>query len=235
MIDRGIDGIRSIFSKMRLAKAAEGNRFNIFLLLGLVGLMLIAGLLWQYYPDIGSVTTKARDLKAKTVMTTSSDQQRVDLPTESTKAPQAVEMQASVRSSEPEQTPKGPVNITKEMESESDPITSQSIIEKDSSEKPESAAPPKPSMTSKPSKERETVGLAQTDIQIFESLPRIAKIRSGPYTDTAVLQRVAQGTRLKVVGREGDWLKLQLRNGSTGWIFHGLARSAARTPQQPPL
>jgi hypothetical protein len=235
MIDRGLDGIRSIFSKMRLAKAAEGSRFNNFLLLGLVGLMLTAGLLWHYYPDIGSATTRAQDLKAKTATTTSSDKQSVDLPSESTKAQQAVHMQASVRSSEPEQTLEEPVNTNKEMESESDPTASQSIIEKDSSKEPESATPPEPSLTSKPNKERETVGLPQTDIQIFESLPPIAKIRSGPDMDTAVLQRIPQGTQLKVVEREGDWLKLQLRNGSTGWIFHSLAQSVARMSQQPPL
>jgi ketosteroid isomerase-like protein len=142
-------------------------------------------------------------------------------------------MQASVRSSEPEQAPGKPVNITKEMKSELDPIASQSIIEKDSSKKPESAAPPEPTLTSKPSKERETVGLAQTDIQIFESLPQIAKIRSGPDMDTAVLQRIPQGTRLKVVGREGDWLKLQLRNGSTGWIYHSLVQEVDITPKPP--
>jgi hypothetical protein len=154
---------------------------------------------------------------------------------ESSKAPQAVHIQASVRSSEPEQIKEEPVNFTKEMESESDPIASQSIIEKDSSKKPESAAPPKPTLASRSSEERETISLPQIDIQIFESLPPMAKIRSGPDMDTAVLQRVAQGTRLKVVGREGDWLKLQLRNGSTGWIFHSLAQSVARMPQQPPL
>jgi succinoglycan biosynthesis transport protein ExoP len=225
MIDRGIDGIRSIFSKMRLAKAAEGNRFNTFVLLGLVGLMLAAGLLWNYYPDIGSATTKAQDLKAKTATTTSGDKQSVDLPSESTKAPQATHMQASVLSSEPEQTLQEPANISKEMESESAPIGSQSIIEKDLNKKPESAAPPELNLTSKPSKETETVGLFQTIIQIFESLPPIAKIRSGPDMDTAVLQRISQGTRLRVVGREGNWLKLQLRNGSTGWIFHSLAQS----------
>jgi hypothetical protein len=26
------------------------------------------------------------------------------------------------------------------------------------------------------------------------------------------------------VGKQGDWLKLQLRNGSTGWIHHSLAQ-----------
>jgi hypothetical protein len=26
------------------------------------------------------------------------------------------------------------------------------------------------------------------------------------------------------VGKKGDWLKLQLRNGSTGWINHSLAQ-----------
>jgi capsular exopolysaccharide synthesis family protein len=225
MIGRGIDGIRSIFSKIRIAKAAEGNRFNTFVLLGLVGLMLTAGLLWHYYPDIGSATTEAQNLKAKIATTTSSDNQGVNLSYESSKAPQAVEMQASVRNSEPEQTPKEQVNTTEKMESQSDPIASHSIIEKDSNKKPESAAPPEPTLTSEPSKERETVPLPQTDIQIFESLPPIAKIRSGPDIDTAVLQRITQGTQLKVVGREGDWLKLQLRNGSTGWILHSLAQS----------
>jgi N-acetylmuramoyl-L-alanine amidase len=161
--------------------------------------------------------------------------QSVDLPSEASKAQQAAHMQASVQSSEPEQTLEEPVNISKEMESESDPIASQSIIEKDSSKKPESAAPPEPSLTSKPSKKTETVGLSQNDIQIFESIPPMAKIRSGPDMDTAVLQRIAQGTRLKVVGREGDWLKLQLRNGSTGWIFRSLAQSVAPMQQQPPL
>jgi N-acetylmuramoyl-L-alanine amidase len=161
--------------------------------------------------------------------------QSVNLSHESSKAPQSVEMQASVQSSEPEQTLQEPVNITKEMESKSDLIASQSIIEENLDKEPELAAPLEPSLTSKPNKERETVGLPQTDIQIFESLPRIAKIRSGPDMDTAVLQRIIQGTQLKVVGREGDWLKLQLRNGSTGWIFHSLAQSVARMPQQPPL
>jgi SH3-like domain-containing protein len=38
-----------------------------------------------------------------------------------------------------------------------------------------------------------------------------------------VLQLILRGTRLQVVGKKGAWLKLQLRNGSTGWIYHSLA------------
>jgi len=37
-----------------------------------------------------------------------------------------------------------------------------------------------------------------------------------------------------VVGKKGAWLKLQLRNGSTGWIYHSLAQPQ-RQPVEKPL
>jgi SH3-like domain-containing protein len=36
-----------------------------------------------------------------------------------------------------------------------------------------------------------------------------------------------------VVGRKGAWLKLQLRNGSTGWIYHSLAEPARKSVDKP--
>jgi SH3-like domain-containing protein len=36
------------------------------------------------------------------------------------------------------------------------------------------------------------------------------------------------------VGKKGTWLKLQLRNGSTGWIYHSLAQPE-REPVKKPL
>jgi N-acetylmuramoyl-L-alanine amidase len=55
----------------------------------------------------------------------------------------------------------------------------------------------------------------------------MAKIRSEPALNAPVLQLVPQGTDLHVVAKEGDWLKLQLRNGELGWIHQRLAAKAA--------
>jgi hypothetical protein len=38
---------------------------------------------------------------------------------------------------------------------------------------------------------------------------------------------------LQVVGRNGYWLKLQLRNGSTGWIYHSLAQPESELLEKP--
>jgi uncharacterized protein YgiM (DUF1202 family) len=58
----------------------------------------------------------------------------------------------------------------------------------------------------------------------------MAKIRSEPDSNAPVLQLVPQGTDLHVVAKEGDWLKLQLRNGDLGWIHQRLATKAAPAP-----
>ncbi len=55
-----------------------------------------------------------------------------------------------------------------------------------------------------------------------------------PGIHAPVLQLIRRGTRLQVVGKKGAWLKLQLRNGSTGWIYHSLAQSE-RKPVKKPL
>ena len=58
----------------------------------------------------------------------------------------------------------------------------------------------------------------------YTSLPKVARVRAGPTMHAPVLQLIRRGTRLQVVGRKGNWLKLQLRNGDTGWIYHSLAQ-----------
>jgi len=35
------------------------------------------------------------------------------------------------------------------------------------------------------------------------------------------------------VGRNGYWLKIQLRNGSTGWIYHSLAQPERELVENP--
>ena len=64
----------------------------------------------------------------------------------------------------------------------------------------------------------------QKGAETYVSLPEVAKIRSEPSIDAPVLQLIRRGTPLQVVGSNGYWLKLQLRDGSTGWIYHSLAQ-----------
>jgi SH3-like domain-containing protein len=68
------------------------------------------------------------------------------------------------------------------------------------------------SVTKKPNQVKETISLKPSETQTWER----------------------RGTRLQVVRKEGNWLKLQLRNGSTGWIHHSLAQPE-REPEIEPL
>lgn len=69
-----------------------------------------------------------------------------------------------------------------------------------------------------------------------------ANVRSGPSTAYPVLQTLAQGTGLAVLGQDtsGTWLFIQLPDNSTGWIaryltgFTGTATTVT-TPEQPLL
>ncbi len=70
--------------------------------------------------------------------------------------------------------------------------------------------------------------------QSYTSLPKVARIRSGPTIHSPVLHLIRRGTRLQVVGKKGAWLKLQLKNGSSGWIYHSLAQPE-REPVRKPL
>jgi SH3-like domain-containing protein len=73
----------------------------------------------------------------------------------------------------------------------------------------------------------------QRRVQSYTSLPKVARIRSGPSIHAPVLQLILRGTRLKVVGKKGGWLKLQLRNGSTGWIYYSLAQLEQKPVKKP--
>jgi uncharacterized protein YgiM (DUF1202 family) len=70
--------------------------------------------------------------------------------------------------------------------------------------------------------------------QSYTSLPKVARIRSGPTIHSPVLHLIRRGTRLRVVGKKGAWLELQLRNGSTGWIYNSLAKPE-RDPVKKPF
>jgi uncharacterized protein YgiM (DUF1202 family) len=98
------------------------------------------------------------------------------------------------------------------------------------------AGPPivaQPKMINKLSSAKEVRSPRQKGAETYVSLAKVAKIRSGPSIHAPVLQHIRKGTRLQVVGREGDWLKLQLRNGSAGWIYHSLAKSERELIEEP--
>jgi uncharacterized protein YgiM (DUF1202 family) len=91
-----------------------------------------------------------------------------------------------------------------------------------------------PNVIKKSSSTGEVFSSMQRRAQSYTSLPKVARIRSGPTIHTPVLQLIRRGTRIQVVGKKGAWLKLQLRNGSTGWIYHSLAQPE-REPVEKPL
>jgi len=55
-------------------------------------------------------------------------------------------------------------------------------------------------------------------------------VRSGPSTSRNKVTTVAQGTKVTVVGSEGDWYKVQLRDGTTGYIRNDMFEAGSDEP-----
>ena len=135
-----------------------------------------------------------------------------ELPSKSSRATPEVKVKATVGRSEPKQAQEKPSSIAKK-----------------SAEKAEIVAV-KPRVANKAS---QVIPLQLTEAQTWESLPETAEVRLGPGFHTPILQLIRRGTQLQVVGRKGDWLKLQLRNGRTGWIYHSLAQPERELVEKP--
>ncbi len=204
--------MRSIFSKKRPTSATEGKGLNLLILSVLMGLVLIGGLLWFKSPNPSPPTKKSQSQRAKIVAPASDSKASSELPRESSKAAPAVKVEEAVRRSEPEQAQE-----------------KLSGAAKQSAEKAELVAV-KPRVANKPN---QFIPLQLSEAQTWESLPQIAEIRLGPGFHTPILHLIQRGTRLQVVGRNGDWLKLELRNGSTGWIYHSLAQPEREHVRKP--
>ncbi|MBW2722534.1 MAG: AAA family ATPase, partial [Deltaproteobacteria bacterium] len=205
-ISQGVGGIRSILSKMRLKSAAEGKGSKIVILTVLIGLTFIAGLLLYNFPGLSSPThNKSHSQKVKIVVPSSARKASTQLPSKSTKAAKEVATPAAVRRPEPEPAREKPSSMPEQPAEKTELVASHSSVAK------------------KPSQVKEAISLQAGETQTWESLPHTAEIRSGPSVHTPALQLIRRGTRLQVVGKEGDWLRLQLGNGSTGWIYHSLA------------
>lgn len=57
--------------------------------------------------------------------------------------------------------------------------------------------------------------------------PELSNIRSSPEDHAAIQMRVKSETPLQVTGEKGVWLRLQLRDGSEGWIHRALVANHA--------
>jgi len=202
VISQGMGGIRSILGKKRPASAGGGKGLNLLIFSLLTGLLLIGGLLWFKSPNASPPTNKSQSQRAKIVAPASDSKASTGLPRESSKAARVAKM-PTVSRSELDQAQKKPLSIAKRS------------VEKTQLLEPNSILANKPS---------QVISLQLSQAQTWESLPQTAEIRLGPGFHTPILHLIQRGTQLQVVGRTGDWLKLELRNGSTGWIYHSLAQ-----------
>jgi succinoglycan biosynthesis transport protein ExoP len=211
VISQGIGSIHSILSKVRPASATQGKGLNLLILSVLMGLVLIGGLLWIGSPSPSPPTQKSQSQKVKIVAPARDSKASTELPRESSKA-EKVAKRPTVRKPEPEQAQEKPLSAAKRSVKKTELVELSSML------------------TNKPS---QVISLQLSEPQIWESLPQTAEIRLGPGFHTPILQLIRRGTKLQVVGRNGDWLKLQLRNGSTGWIYYSLAQPEREHVRKP--
>lgn len=59
-------------------------------------------------------------------------------------------------------------------------------------------------------------------------------VRSGPGTNYAVTGQIGTNTKLPVLALSGDWVKIQMPGGSTGWVAEWLVQTQKSTDQQAP-
>jgi outer membrane biosynthesis protein TonB len=94
-------------------------------------------------------------------------------------------------------------------------------------------APPPPTPTP-----TEATPVAQTTAAPQHETVRVVgsrlNVRSQPTTSAATAARVRKGERLAVLVRDGDWLQVQLADGTTGWVSaRYVANDLPCTPDKP--
>jgi len=58
----------------------------------------------------------------------------------------------------------------------------------------------------------------------------LVNLREGPGTRYKVIGSVKKGTSLKILETNGDWLRIRLENGSTGWVSISATSEAPKPP-----
>ena len=86
---------------------------------------------------------------------------------------------------------------------------------------PPSSPPPKAPEVSQPAAQRTT-----------ETVPSFVNLRQGPSMDFKVIKVLKKGTKLTVLQEKGGWLRIQLDDGTEGWVGKAMT-SEATQPKSP--
>ena len=84
--------------------------------------------------------------------------------------------------------------------------------------------------------EPETIVENEVGVTLVTSMPQnvaivavsTANVRSGPALASSVVDQVAYGTQLEVIGQSADWFEVRLPNGRIGWVAAGWIVTAGR-------
>ena len=60
--------------------------------------------------------------------------------------------------------------------------------------------------------------------ELYENIATLANIRERPTIDSRIITKIPSGEEINVVGKDGEWTKLKLDDGSVGWIHRSLIR-----------
>jgi uncharacterized protein YgiM (DUF1202 family) len=65
-----------------------------------------------------------------------------------------------------------------------------------------------------------------------ETVPSFVNLRQGPSMDFKVIKVLKKGTKLTVLQEKGGWLRIQLDDGTEGWVGKAMT-SEATQPKSP--
>ena len=70
----------------------------------------------------------------------------------------------------------------------------------------------------------ESISTTEDLAEVHENIATLANIRARPTIDSRIITKIPRGEEIDVVGKDGEWTKLKLDDGSVGWIHRSLIR-----------
>ncbi len=86
---------------------------------------------------------------------------------------------------------------------------------------PAPSPPPKTPEVSQPTPQRTT-----------EIVPALVNLRQGPSMDSKIIRVLKKGTKLTILEEKGGWLRIQLEDGTEGWVGKAMTSEGAQ-PKSP--
>jgi uncharacterized protein YgiM (DUF1202 family) len=120
-----------------------------------------------------------------------------------------------------------PEGTTEQPKPASEPSTQEKISP------PPSAKPTTATTTPPPSPPPKTPEVSQPTAQrTTEIVPAFVNLRQGPSMDSKVIKVLKKGTKLTVLQEKGGWLRIQLDDGTEGWVGKAMT-SEGTQPKSP--